>query len=175
MSRFLYFLLLAGCWINCQYTKTKHSQCDRIGKLVDNSKIAILSGQSNISWAFENCKQAKLTSQNLEEIEFILTKCIIDYNTEATEVYKKMNSMASEHELDKKDYLIDLKEYSRQYVAVVNTNGEIEVWINCLCDTSDMDWRKTVQVIFDGGKCFFNLKVNLNKKEWYALMVNGDA
>jgi hypothetical protein len=35
-------------------------------------------------------------------------------------------------------FIIDLKKYKRQYIAVTNSKGEKEVWVNCFCNT----WRK---------------------------------
>jgi len=74
-----------------------------------------------------------------------------------------------------KDFVIDLKKYKRQYIAVINSKGEKEVWVNCFCDTWKKNWRKELIFVLDGGNCYFNLKINLTKGEYYDLMVNGDA
>jgi hypothetical protein len=64
--------------------------------------------------------------------------------------------------------------YFKQFVAVINKNGEKEVWVNCCCEVMDY-WKKQIQTTLDGGTCYFNLKINLNKNILYNFSVNGVA
>ena len=73
--------------------------------------------------------------------------------------------------------VFDLKEYRKQYMAVINDKGEKEVWINCFCKGIEKaiefrDWKKIAVRVYDGGDCFFNLKLNLIHKTVYDLSVN---
>lgn len=60
-------------------------------------------------------------------------------------------------------------------MAALNKKGEKEVWINCFCVDVRRDWKKQIVEVYDGGNCFFNLKINLNKSQYYELSVNGEA
>lgn len=64
--------------------------------------------------------------------------------------------------------------YSKQCVATKNKNGEIEVWVNCACSGIAKDsYKYFIGAVYDGGHCFFRLKINLTKKECFDVVVNG--
>jgi len=65
--------------------------------------------------------------------------------------------------------------YNIQLVPVLNSIGQKEVWVNCLCSGTDDNWKKGITVVDDGGNCFFNLKINLTLKISYDFFVNGYA
>jgi len=70
----------------------------------------------------------------------------------------------------------ELKDYFKQCVAIRNKNNEREVWVNLLCHRTDIDELKYFVVeTYDGGDCYLNVKVNLDKEEYYDLTVNGKA
>lgn len=164
-------MVLSLCWLYCY--QPKNSKQEQKGRPVDYFKIAILSEQRNIDWVFDDAKPIKLSPKNLEDIEILLADCIRSYNLEKEEAMKDANSITPKSGVVPNNDIIVLAEYYRQYVAVTNKEGEIEVWINCLCDVSNSDWKDEVMIVFDGGKCYFSLKINLTKHEYYALMVNG--
>lgn len=120
-------------------------------------------------------KPADLTTKYLVEIERLLTKCVEDYNVEQEKQFQEINHTFPEHKSDKKDLVIDLKRYQRQYMATRNSRGEKVVWINCFCDQWDKHSRTSPYIVMDGGNCYFNLKVNLTTGLYYELMVNGVA
>jgi hypothetical protein len=63
--------------------------------------------------------------------------------------------------------------YVRQYVAVINSLGEKEVWVNIFCNAfSDSLWKEGILDIADAGDCAFQLKVNMKKKIIYDFMIN---
>lgn len=116
-----------------------------------------------------------MTNDDLLKIEIILNKCINDYNPNQERQFKEINDKHPEYKLDKKYFIIDLTRYKRQYVAIINSKGEKEVWINCFCNTWDKNWKTNLIFVHDGGNCYFNLKINLTTRKYYELMVNGDA
>jgi hypothetical protein len=133
--------------------------------VIDTSKIAIISFGQIGNWPFDNSyKPASLSYDEVFEIDSIMRSCILDYNNNLSE------SLRAYHGIDFKKY-----DYKRQYVSIINSNGEKEVWINCFCDSFDMDWKKQILHVNDGGNCFFNLKVNLSTKKCYDIFVNGYA
>lgn len=102
------------------------------------------------------CKPATLSKQELIRIEELIKDKVTSYNKRSSGIIKK-----------------PLK-YFKQFVTVINSNGEKEVWVNCCCMVMDY-WKKQIQTSLDGGTCYFNLKVNLDKNIAYDFMVNGVA
>lgn len=139
---------------------------------LDTSKIAVLEHPTyDYSDTVENVKEVKLTNEDFELIEELTKKAIKNHNRVVE---------------DK----IELDNYYRQYVVTENNLGEKEVWVNCFCEesedrkemrekykifTSRDNWRKEIVYVFDGGKYYFNLKINLSRKQYYDFRVNGEA
>lgn len=77
--------------------------------------------------------------------------------------------------------LLDMKprDYYMQVVGIQNPKGERMIWVNCFCRkqlSSFPNWKESIVEVEDGGKCFFNVMFNLDKKEEpYKLQVNGNA
>lgn len=164
---------LSSCGQN--RTESKAKNFDSTLFQVDSSVFAVQPFDTAQYWEFKDCKPAKLTKADLIEIEKLLRTCIDDYNPEQERQYNETKTKDPNLKINVKDFIIDLKKYKRQYYAVTNSKGEKEVWVNCFCDTWKKNWRKELIFVLDGGNCFFNLKINLTKGEYYDLMVNGDA
>jgi len=169
--------ILTSCLTSCGQTKTETKNQEQNQNLytVDTSVVAILPFDTTQYWVFKDCKPTDLTSDDLQNIETILNKCIDDYNPEQERQFKEINAKHPEYKLDKKNFTIDLTRYKRQYVAVINSKGEKEVWVNCFCNTWNKNWKTNLIMVLDGGNCYFNLKINLSTGQYYELMVNGDA
>jgi hypothetical protein len=109
---------------------------------------------------FKNGVPADLTEIDIENINKILQEAINNYN--------------NSEKTWKND--IDLSKYNRQYVAIVNENGEKEVFVNCF-RSEDIrkkeHWKNGLIFVVDGGNKFFNIKINLTKLSYYELKVNG--
>jgi hypothetical protein len=77
----------------------------------------------------------------------------------------------------KKYYSIDLNQwnYRRQYVCYTTKKGEKIVYVDCFCAIVNKDRHKQMASVEDGGKCFFNLKINLTTKKYFDFYVNGSA
>jgi hypothetical protein len=70
----------------------------------------------------------------------------------------------------------ELKDYFTQCISVKNKNNEREVWINLLCNPKDVEKLKYFVIrTDDGGDCYFNVKINLNKGACYDFWVDGHA
>jgi len=104
-----------------------------------------------------------LTQDDINQVDSLLISSVTDYN----------NSLTDGHD----DYKIDLKgkDYKKQLIAVTNSKGEKEIWINCFCDDWDKSWKTEIIEVHDGGPCYFNLKINLTTKKIYDFGVNGFA
>jgi hypothetical protein len=80
------------------------------------------------------------------------------------------------HRFNILDFTIELHEYGRQYMAVTSDKGQKMVYVNCVCDPTEFDYRETELIqVDDGGNCYFNFKVNLTTKRLFDFMENGVA
>jgi len=168
---------LTICLTSCEQTKTKTKNLEQKTNIykVDTSVIAILPFDTTQYRFFKHNKPTNLTNDDLLKIEAILNQCINDYNSDQEKQFKKINNKHPEYKLDKKNFVIDLTRYKRQYIATINSNGEKEVWVNCFCNTWNENWKTNLVSVFDGGNCYFNLKINLTTEQYYELWVNGEA
>jgi hypothetical protein len=124
----------------------------------------------------KNSIPASLNDSDFVIIDHVLSVCINKYNREQTAEYKKMIRKFPENGFQRKDFIINLKMYYRQYIVVKNLKGEKEVWVNCFCTVQNMDyWKKQVVFVDDGGNCFFNVRINLTKRTFTDFIVNGEA
>ncbi|QHT65901.1 hypothetical protein GXP67_04070 [Rhodocytophaga rosea] len=140
---------------------------------IDSSRIAILSLEGHSSFA--NSKPATLTGKDLETIEQILQQVLKVYNPNEKKQYEQIKKQNPESKIREDNFVINLNRYKRQYIAFLNEKGEKEVWINCFCGDIDRNWQNEIIFVRNGGNCFFNLKVNLNRGKYYELRVNGEA
>ena len=143
--------------------------------LVDTSKIAIIPFDKSKSWFFKENEPTSLASRDLDQIDKLLTLCIFKYNYKKQKIYNQIERNNVENEEYFERNCIDLSKYKRQYVATVNSKGEKEIWVNLFCDTYNSNWKKEILVVFDGGNCFLNVKLNLKKKKYFDLIINGVA
>lgn len=170
-------ILITICLMSCgqNNTETKNKETQKNIYTVDTLVIAILPSDTTRDKIFKNSKPTDLASDDLIKIETILNKCINDYNPKQENRFNKVNEKHPEYKLDKKHFTLDLKDYKRQYVAVINSKGEKEVWVNCFCKTYKPNWKEETVVVKDGGNCYFNVKINLTTGQYYELIVNGNA
>ena len=129
----------------------------------DTSKTAIVPFDQKGNYPFDNSyKPTTLTQNDISRVDSLLIACVTDYN----------NSLDKDH----KEWSIDLKNnYLKQLIVVTNKKGEKEVWVNCFCNTWNKNWQKEILLVHDGGNCYFNFKINLVTKNFYDLVVNGEA
>ncbi len=118
---------------------------------------------------------AQITITDSIQIESLLMTCLAKYNIFEERYYDELKTKQPLLDIYKENFIITLSRYKRQYMAIINPQGEKEVWINCFCTHwNEIDIHYPVEVS-DGGNCFFNLKINLSKGIYYDMMVNGDA
>ena len=138
----------------------------------DSSQYVILSFHPSATWIFQDVQPAALDSADLMAIEQLISESIKEYNTTQVKALEKLKEKDPNATVHKGEYVIDFTTYKRQYVAIINKKGEKEVWVNCFC--MDLkNWRTEIVQVMDGGNCFFHLKINLSKKTYYELSVNG--
>jgi hypothetical protein len=140
------------------------------------SKFAIIKYKKDWHWIFKEVEPAELNKSELIKIESIL-KIVIKENNKTEKKNLKTHNRKNPNNKEKETgYELSLKGKMRQYVAVINKNGEKEVWVNFFCDAWESDnWKKELMLVFDGGNCYFSLKINLTKKTYSDLSINGIA
>tara|TARA_B100000949_G_C14048314_1_gene352486 strand:- start:63 stop:614 length:552 start_codon:yes stop_codon:yes gene_type:complete len=167
-------LISCGSKINHEPKEVEYSNILLNEHNVDTSLIAFLPYELSKNKIFKDARQASLSKFELNEIEILLIECIEKYNLEQKGKFEKFDRrVIEEYNIDIDRSTIDLKKYKRQYISVVNSYGQKEVWINCFCIPAIEYWKESIVNIDDGGNCFFNLKVNLSKGEFYDFNVNG--
>jgi hypothetical protein len=180
MRHLIIIFFALSLFTSCRQVGTKSNNAtisdnNKIAQPVDKSNYAILKFNKSDKWLFENSRPVDLNSTEINEIEILLSACIKAYNPTQLKQFDKINKEHPEYRIDKSQFIIDLKRYKRQYIAVINKKGEKEVWINCFCERGSSNWRKEIVEVLDGGNCYFNLKINLTRKTYSDLRVNGEA
>lgn len=99
---------------------------------------------------------------------------IIPYDLDTNDLIKIDSLLASC--INSNHITMKLGNYFKQCIAVKDIDNEIIVWVNMLCKgKSYNNLFYNIDRVNDGGDCFFNLKINLNKLIYYELYINGEA
>ncbi len=177
LKRIIIILSTIACLASCWKTNMPNSEnlLSSIPSALDTSTIAILPYDTTDSWVFKDVKLTSLTNNDLEFIETTLTVAWKEYVLAEEKKLEEFNAKHPEYRLKhhKEEFAIDLKKYKRQYIAILDNNGEKEVWVNCFCAFTGESWKKEIVFVDDGGACYFNLRINLTTRKYYDFMVNG--
>jgi hypothetical protein len=134
-----------------------------------NADIALLpntNGQTQID----------LTDNEMIIIDSLIKEAVNGRNRKVKSYFKEWKLKDPKMSSQLNDFIIDLKNYKRQYLVSLNQKGKKVVHVNCLCSVFGMDdWKTQEIVVRDGGKCFFQLDVNLFEKTYIDFIVNGSA
>ena len=68
-----------------------------------------------------------------------------------------------------------IEKYYKICVAVINSNNEKEVRVYCACKSGFNSVLYKNDSVCDGGDCYFRVIINLSKRSYYDLNVNGVA
>lgn len=160
MARSSTLFFIAFLIISCQNQIKKDEDFQ-----LPTSDYVILKFNPEWQWIFKDVTPSVLNKKELSEIEKILEYAMSSHNVQfikGTDEYKHWG--------------LELNNYKRQYVPVINQKGEKVIWINFFCqDFKNRDWRKEIPIVADGGNCYFNIKINLTTKKYSDLRINGYA
>ncbi|TLM96625.1 hypothetical protein [Hymenobacter jeollabukensis] len=106
------------------------------------------------------------TNLELTPRELVLTDSLLQQSVAAWNRYQRQHGYTGP--------LLNSKGYKRQLIAVIDTAGEKRVWINGFCGADGSGWKKRIIQVWDGGICYFNVKLNLSRKTWEELDVNNE-
>ena len=125
------------------------------------------------------CIKSTLNESEIVEIDSLLEACLKEYNGKQVAEY---NAIHQEHPETKLEWFIinDLKNYKFQIIVAKTPQGYKTIWINCFCAKNGDEWvknnwQKHVIHVDDGGKCFFNLMIDLTRKFYYDFSVNDNG
>jgi hypothetical protein len=182
--RILIIISILGAFMNAcnsPHNKNNLKEKQTASELIfdlPKSEYAILPLDSSTNWLslFKNAKPAELNQSELAEIEEIIGIAIRENNQKQDEELVEHNKTYPDNQLTETGYELKLDGFKRQYVSVINEKGEKEIWINFFCNDWNSDkWKTELMIVKDGGNCYFNLKVNLTKKAYSDLRINGYA
>ncbi|MFI1770261.1 hypothetical protein [Thalassobellus citreus] len=165
--RYLYIIIILFLTISCRENKNK-------------SDFVVLKLQTEWNWIYQNADPTKLTDLELSNVEKLLQNAVTEYNLGQAENIKERKEWFEktypneDFSKSKPKLEIYLPNYKRQYIPVINDNGEKEVWVNLFCTTENTNWRNEIVKVYDGGNCYFNLKINLTKNNYFDFFVNGE-
>ncbi|WP_422084142.1 hypothetical protein [Ulvibacterium sp.] len=147
----------------------------------EEKDFVVLEFNQDWYWIYKNAEPSNLKKVELDLIEQILIKAVEEYNLGNLDEIEKRKKWFKK-EFPEKHFdeswpklTIYLKDYKRQYFPVITENGEKEVWVNLFCTTEYTNWREEIVIYYDGGNCFFNLKINLDNQSYLDFHVNGHA
>lgn len=124
---------------------------------------AVIETGEKMEWVFgKNYKASTPTTAEIELAEELLSQCF------SKQVSGTVNRFSGKK----------LEDYNRQFLGGITESGEKVIWVNCFCKKeSDIlkNWKTQLIIVADGGNCFFNVKINVNKQVYYDLMINGNA
>jgi len=138
-------------------------------KSTDSTRYAILKHTKDDFIFSSDAAPATLSSAEVQNILDLVYKKVDEYN-------KAVRKKPYAHLIRRP------KRYYKQIIAVTNSKGEKEVWVNCFCNSDDKSrnddnsyWKKGIVSVYDGGSCYFNLRINLTTNRVYDFSVNGVA
>ena len=146
---------------NSLYGQSEQYRCK--GSLSDTSLVAIIPFTAERNPFPKNLKPPIRPKIDYCLIEELLTKAI--------------HTIYKDELLSRRTIWIEeiLTTYKKQLIFATDNKGQLFVWLNFLCKTQGDDWRLHIPLIFDGGACYFNLKLNLTTREYFDFSINDSA
>ncbi len=182
MNKFSTVIFLSLCTViffaSCEGRKDREQKIKTDKAVASKNGIVdftVLEFDSTDSWLFEAAKPTTLTSREVQELQTLLLECVEKYNHKQQKRFDTLSKTHPEHNLSFQNYTIELSRYKKQFYPVISKEGQKEVWVNCFCDDFDIDWRKEIIIVQDGGNCYFNMKINLTTKKCSPIYVNSEA
>ncbi len=166
--------ILSSCG-ETEKTETTAPETPAPASIVDTVDFAVLPSDSTthlISGFPKDLKAAELNDSDKRLVDSLMEALVADYNNQLVPKEKKTGDTSA-----RSISVIHLKDYKKQYIAVINSRHEKEVWANCFCKAIEkriefVEWKKVPVKVIDGGNCFFNVKLNLAQRKAYEFKVN---
>jgi hypothetical protein len=101
----------------------------------------------------------EITIEEVQSAENLLTVCV-----------NKKDLDLRFHNIKKR-----YNEYGRQYLFFYNKEGNLCVKVNCSCKKYDWLFSRRYTSVCDGGDCFWEMTINIDKREIIRYSINGYA
>ena len=170
------FLIIISLVLSCQNSakEKKHSiNPKKQNELIDSKTVILINSEYN-DW-LHNRKGYKMWSPDMNDIKLMdnILKNAIDNN---------------EFDFLKNPTLSSIKKnYYRQLIPYIDENGNHIIEINAFCDILDnppdpndekpkwtkMDWKNYHVLVDDGGDCYWQIKINIDKEDYINYGPNG--
>ena len=178
--RHLVFILLISITACNEQTKkadlTIEKQTASFHFQVPDSSYVILDFKSDWYRIFKDAKPTSLSENELSEIEKIIVQAVKENNEQQKERLEMHNKEYPDNQWTETGFELKTRGFKRQYVPVMNSDGQREIWTNFFChDWGSENWKSEIMQVNDGGNCYFNLKVNLETGTYSELYINGYA
>lgn len=169
---FFYHILLLFALFACRQRTTTSVSTEPLK--YDSSLIAIFKWDTARYYSFpKNSDPFSLTQHEMNRVDSLFSLAVANYNDQnrprLTQWYSAFKTK------DSTSLLINPKGYKRQYFPYKDVNGEKIVYINCFCIKWGVfaHWKEVEESVDDGGNCYFQMKINLTKKNYFDFFVNG--
>jgi hypothetical protein len=127
-------------------SSTLHDSIVKSITIPNDSMFVVIKGS-------DDPKVCSLSTEELKEVNEIFDQCVNEY----------------------KKKLFPIESYKRQYFPSINSKGEKEVWVNCFQGQWREKSRTETVIVDDGGKSYFNFKINLKTKKYFDFGINSQA
>jgi len=177
--KLLMYLIICLFIISCKQhheSQIEKNSNDEVGRQINLSGIdySIIEYEVGFSFFFEEILIP--TTLNENEIKEVFHLATDDMNTDEQKWKKYLDSIMVLKKIKIESHIkMELKNYQYQLIAGLNGKKEKIVLVNAFCDSMGVNWRKDIVFVNDGGRCFFNLKINLYKHKVFDFIVNGVA
>ncbi|SFU68953.1 hypothetical protein SAMN05216480_11388 [Pustulibacterium marinum] len=159
------YLVLFSTWIiSCSAPINKEEQ-----EFTQGEKAVVLLLSKKIT---QKLKVWKPSSEDLEIVKEVLANAVID----------------GEFDFLKEPKLESIfNYYYRQYIPFIDEDGDRMIEVNAFCDSiykeelkrnpdrEPLNWKEHYVMFLDGGSCFWNIIINIDKKTYANMQVNGQA
>jgi len=168
-------LILLVCFFSCKNSTDKEEQKHLDDKITIDENAVILLNSNHNEWLEKNYgyQQWEPNVDDLKIVQEVIEKAIQNDEFYFLEEPLKAN----------------IEKYYRQYIPYINENGERIIKINAFCkilesppypekginEWTKMDSKNHYISVDDGGDCFWRITINIDKREYKNLMVNGVA
>lgn len=117
-----------------------------------------------------------LSKPEILHIDKVLKYAVGVYNQDRKDYVTQLKLKDSLDSTYLSDLLIDLRYYRRQYLISMDKQGHKLVRVNAFCNSWDTDYWKTHEIVTqDGGKCYFNMLLDLTINKIVYFKTNGSA
>lgn len=146
------FLLSTFAIISCNNPSSASASDSSKFQVLRDSNTAIVMSSLDDSYKPGDRLPFTVTAAHFILIDSLLLKSVDTYN--------------KSHDTGNGLLTIDLinSHYKRQIIPSIKQNGEKLVSVNCFCSSFE-NWRNSVVIVGDGGKCYFKLWINLDTSQ----------